>query len=128
MGMFDKILAKLGLGGRDDKPSPRMEGVRSSSASVAVRDAMSDVDVLAQLDKNAEASPQKLNWRTSIVDLLKLLGIDSSLKARKDLAAELGCPPELMNNSADMNIWLHKTVLQKIAENGGNVPTELLDS
>jgi len=62
----------------------------------------------------------------SIVDLLKLLGLDSSLEARKGLAAELGCPADKMADSAQMNTWLHKTVLQKLAENGGNVPKELL--
>ena len=128
MGMFNKILAKLGLGDGDPKPTPRMAGVSSSSASVVAPEPVNVVDVVAQLEHNAETSPQKLNWRTSIVDLLKLLGLDSSLTARKELAGELGIPPELMNTSADMNIWLHKTVLQKIAENGGNVPTELLDS
>lgn len=128
MGMFSRILAKLGLGDGDEKPTPRMKGVSSSSASVAAPEPVNAVDVVAQLEKNAEASPQKLNWRTSIVDLLKLLGIDSSLAARKELAVELGCPAALMKKSADMNVWLHKTVLQKIAENGGNVPTDLLDS
>ena len=58
---------------------------------------------------------------------MKLLGMDSSLTARKELAAELGCPAEKMGDSAQMNMWLHKTVLQKMAENGGNVPAELLD-
>ena len=78
-------------------------------------------------EQRAAASPQKLNWRTSIVDLLKLLDIDSSLAARKELATELHCPPELMGDSAQMNTWLHKTVLARIAENGGNVPKDLLD-
>jgi hypothetical protein len=85
------------------------------------------VDVVAQLERRAAANPQKLNWRTSIVDLLKLLDIDSSFAARKELATELACPPELMSDSAKMNIWLHKTVLARIAANGGNVPRELLD-
>jgi Domain of unknown function (DUF3597) len=67
------------------------------------------------------------DWRTSIVDLLKLLEIDSSLTARKELAAELSCPAELMGDSAKINIWLHKTVLARIAANGGNVPKDLLD-
>lgn len=128
MGMFNTILAKLGLPGGSDTASPRMAGVSSTSASATVAEPLSDVDVLAQLEKNAEASAETLNWRTSIVDLLKLLGIDSGLVARKELAVELGCPPELMTESADMNIWLHKKVLHKIAESGGNVPTELLDS
>ena len=67
--------------------------------------------MVAQLEEKPAANPQKLNWRTSIVDLLKLLDIDSSLAARKELATELGCPADLMADSAKMNIWLHKTVL-----------------
>lgn len=85
------------------------------------------VDVVTQLEQRAAANPQKLNWRTSIVDLLKLLDLDSGLAARKELATELGCPTELMGDSAKMNIWLHKTVLARIAANGGNVPKDLLD-
>jgi hypothetical protein len=69
--------------------------------------------------------PTKLNWKTSIVDLLKLLGLDSSLAARKELAKELYCPDELMGDSAKMNMWLHKQVLGHIAANGGNIPAEL---
>ena len=87
---------------------------------------MSDVDVVAKLQALAQAHAEKLNWKTSIVDLMKLLGLDSSLTARKALATELGCPTEKMGDSAQMNMWLHKTVLQKLALNGGNVPTELL--
>ena len=69
-----------------------------------------------------------LDWKVSIVDLLKVLKIESSLEARKELAAELGCPVELMGGDhSKMNIWLHKTVLKKIAENGGNIPANLLD-
>jgi len=85
------------------------------------------VDVVAQLEKMARANPQKLNWKTSIVDLLKLLGLDSSFAARKELAEELKCPAEKMKDSAQMNMWLHKTVLKKLAENGGNIPKDLLD-
>jgi hypothetical protein len=85
------------------------------------------VDVMAKLKTMADENPQKLNWKTSIVDLLKLLSIDSSYEARKELAVELGCPADKMDESAEMNTWLHKTVLEKIAENGGNVPMELLD-
>ncbi|NOH04777.1 MAG: DUF3597 domain-containing protein [Chloroflexi bacterium] len=88
---------------------------------------ISEVDVVAHLEKLAAANPAKLNWKVSIVDLLKLLDIESSFEARKELAVELGCPPELMGDSAKMNVWLHKTVLKKIAENGGNIPKELLD-
>ena len=88
---------------------------------------MSDVDVLAKLDRLAADNPQKLNWRTSIVDLMKLLGMESSLDERKQLAEELGYPREGMSDSAKMNTWLHKAVLWEIAKNGGNVPKELLD-
>ena len=83
------------------------------------------VDVAAILDGLAAKNPEKLDWKKSIVDLMKLVGMDSSFGARKELAKELhytGDP----NDSASMNIWLHKQVLSKIAENGGNVPAELL--
>jgi hypothetical protein len=83
--------------------------------------------VVAKLEGLAAEHAQKLNWKVSIVDLLKLLAIDSSYAARKELAVELGCPDEKMGDSAQMNMWLHKTVLQKLAANGGNIPKELLD-
>lgn len=89
--------------------------------------AISEVDVVANLEKLAAASPVQLNWQVSIVDLLKLLDLDSSLAARKELAVELGCPADAMSDSARMNVWLHKTVLKQIAENGGNIPQNLLD-
>jgi hypothetical protein len=88
--------------------------------------AISEVDVVTRLEGMAAAHAEKLNWKTSIVDLLKLLGLDSSLAVRKELAAELGCPADKMGDSAQMNMWLHKTVLQKLAANGGNIPAELL--
>ena len=88
---------------------------------------MAVVDVVAQLEQRAAVNAEKLNWRTSIVDLLKLLDIDSSLAARKALATELDCPSALMGDSAQMNMWLHKAVLARIAANGGNVPANLLD-
>jgi Domain of unknown function (DUF3597) len=88
---------------------------------------MAMVDVVAMLEGWAAETPQKLNWRTSIVDLMKLLGMESSLTERKELATELGCPAEFMHDSARMNVWLHKEVLRQIAENGGNVPAELYD-
>jgi hypothetical protein len=72
----------------------------------------------------ASKNSQQLNWRTSIVDLMKLLDLDSSLNARKDLATELHYTGD-MNDSASMNIWLHKQVMQKLAENGGKVPDDL---
>jgi hypothetical protein len=85
------------------------------------------VDVVSKLDRLAAQNPQKLEWKVSIVDLLKLLDLDSSYAARKELAVELGCPADLMDDSAQMNTWLHKIVLQKLAANGGNIPKELLD-
>lgn len=97
-----------------------------SQAQPAVPTAIPMVDVVSKLDKLAADSGQKLDWKVSIVDMLKILHMDSSLTARKELATELGCPPELMTESTNMNIWLHKTVLQKLAENGGNIPKELL--
>ncbi len=87
---------------------------------------MDMVDVVSKLDKMASGSPG-LDWKVSIVDLLKLLGMDSSLTARKELANELGCPTDLIGGDySKMNVWLHKTVLQKISENGGNIPKDLL--
>ena len=82
------------------------------------------VDVEGVLTSLASKNPQQLNWRTSIVDLMKLLDLDSSLNARKELAGELHYSGD-MNDSASMNIWLHKQVMQKLAENGGKVPDEL---
>jgi hypothetical protein len=74
----------------------------------------------------AANNPEKLDWKRSIVDLMKLVGMDSSLAARKELATELGYTGN-ESDSAKMNIWLHKQVLKKLAENGGKVPQELLD-
>jgi 3-oxoacyl-ACP reductase-like protein len=84
------------------------------------------VDVTAVLDDLAANNPQKLDWRHSIVDLMKLTGMESSLAERKELADELGYTGDKAD-SASMNIWLHKQVLQKLAENGGKVPAELVD-
>ena len=125
MGLFDKILEKLGLGRSAQAgpvPVPKPEATRPPApTSIPV------VDVVTKLEKLAASNPQKLNWKVSIVDLLKLLGLESSFAARKELAVELGCPSEKMGDSAQMNMWLHKTVLQKLADNGGNIPKELLD-
>lgn len=127
MSFFNKILEKLGL----RKPEPAVSGtgsVRHPNPAATARahtPAISEVDVVKQLEQRAAG--KGLNWEASIVDLLKLLDIDSSFEARKELAVELGCPPELMGDSAKMNVWLHKTVLKKIAENGGNIPQALLD-
>ena len=126
MGIFSNILAKLGFG--DDKKEVAAEAAPAAVEApvTAAPVAISAVDVVAKLESLASAHAEKLNWKVSIVDLLKLLGLDSSLAVRKELATELGCPAEKMGDSAQMNMWLHKTVLQKLAENGGNIPAELL--
>lgn len=132
MSFFNKILAKLGINSASGANVSEAAAAATESATPDVvivesaPTAVSMVDVVAQLEQQAAANPQKLNWRTSIVDLLKLLELDSSFGARKELAAELSCPAELMADSAQMNIWLHKTVLARIAANGGNVPADLL--
>ena len=139
MGFFSRILDKLGLdagAGKVDEmlrtPSAQAAPARPATSVAGAGPAPAapkgaQVDVAAQLEQKAAASSEKLNWRTSIVDLLKLLDIDSSLAARKELATELGCPPDLMGDSAKMNMWLHKAVMAKVAANGGKVPAELLD-
>lgn|SRR5512145_2573494 len=127
MGIFSNILAKLGFGDKKEEPVAAAPGAAESPAVPAAAPvAISSVDVVAKLEALASAHGEKLNWKVSIVDLLKLLGLDSSLAARKELASELACPAEKMGDSAQMNMWLHKTVLQKLAENGGNIPAELL--
>lgn len=129
MGMFSNILAKLGFG--SDKveaaaqAAPAVETAAAAPAAPAVT-AISVVDVVTHMEALAKAHAEKLNWKVSIVDLMKLLGLDSSLTTRKALAVELGCPAEKMGDSAQMNMWLHKTVLQKLADNGGNIPADLL--
>jgi hypothetical protein len=97
----------------------------AAAAVPAAPVAISVVDVVKHLEELSAG--KELNWKVSIVDLLKLLDIDSSREARNELATELGCPAELMKDSAKMNVWLHKEVLRKIAENGGNIPQSLLD-
>ena len=132
MGLFSSILAKLGFG--DEAPTPAgsaapgspSAGAQPVPSAPAATAAISQVDVVAKLEALAAANSQTLNWKVSIVDLMKLLGLDSSLAARKELATELGCPADKMADSAQMNIWLHKTVLQRLADNGGNIPRELL--
>ena len=137
MGIFSNILAKLGFGEHASESSaaaapssPASDSDAGSSAAAPAAApavaAISEVDVAAQLDALAQANPEKLNWKVSIVDLMKLLGLDSSLAQRKQLATELGCPSPMMEDSATMNLWLHKTVLQQLAANGGKVPPDLL--
>ena len=98
----------------------------SPVAAAPAAAAKASVDVTAILDKLTDESDESdLDWRKSIVDLMKLLGIDSSLKARKTLAQELAYTGDT-GDSATMNVWLHKQVMKKLAENGGKIPAELL--
>jgi len=130
MSIFKKILEKLGFGRHEAQAVPAPEAAPAPQAAPAAPAAptpITVVDVMGKLEGLAAANPQKLNWKVSIVDLLKLLGLDSSFAARKELAIELGCPADKMGDSAQMNMWLHKNVLQKLAQNGGNIPKELLD-
>jgi hypothetical protein len=96
----------------------------SGSASAAPAAPTQSVDVAPILDKAVAAKKEKLEWRTSIVDLMKALDIDSSLSARKELAHELGYTGDT-NDSASMNIWLHKQVMAKLAANGGKLPSDV---
>ena len=104
--------------------APAAPAPAGAPAAAAPPPAITVVDVEALLDGMPGAS--SLNWRTSIVDLLKLLGLDSSLDARKQLAAELSYGADT-SDSAKMNIWLHRQVMTKLAANGGKVPAELRD-
>jgi hypothetical protein len=104
--------------------TPAPAASSTSSAPAAATAAPQSVDVEAVLGELASKNHQQLNWRTSIVDLMKLLDLDSSLNARKELAQELHYSGDT-NDSATMNVWLHKQVMQKLAENGGKVPDEL---
>ncbi|HET9910553.1 MAG TPA: DUF3597 domain-containing protein [Anaerolineales bacterium] len=105
-------------------PKPGMMGPSGPAAPAAPK-AISEVDVVKQLELKAKGTG--LNWKQSISDLLFLLEIDNSRESRTELAKELGAPDDVMSDSARMNTWLHKTVMKKIAENGGNIPKELLD-
>lgn len=135
MSIFDKILDKLGLrkkqaaGTAPDLKTTttgKAGGRAPTSAPVAAPSkAMSEVDVMKMLEQKAKGTG--LNWKQSISDLLFLLEIDNSREARTELAKELGAPADVMSDSARMNTWLHKAVMRKIAENGGNIPKELLD-
>lgn len=140
MGLFKNILNKIfHAGGYAEaphdafKPGQRDESRVQAAARTGVplgtgggvATAAPPVDVAAILDGLAAKNPEKLDWKHSIVDLLKLLGLDSSLAERKELAADLKYTGDT-NDSATMNMWLHKEVMRKLAENGGKVPADLL--
>lgn len=137
MSIFSKIMDAISWKGtrptqtgQTPKPAPTTTpSAPSASATAPAPTApapapVSQFDVEANLSEMAQ--DKDLNWRTSIVDLMKLLGIDSSLANRKELAQELGYTGAL-DGSAEMNIWLHKATMRKLAQNGGKVPAAMLD-
>ena len=103
--------------------TPQAAPVGGNAAPAAT---MERVDIEQVLDGMASRNSQKLNWRTSIVDLMKLVGMDSTLQERKELADELGYSGD-KNDSAAMNMWLHKEVMKRMEQNGGKVPANLKD-
>jgi hypothetical protein len=107
-------------------PTPQAPGSTTGAEATTSPSTGGSVDVSAVLQQAVAAKKQKLNWRTSIVDLMKALDLDSSLDARKKLAKELNYPGDT-KDSAKMNVWLHKALMKKLAENGGKVPADLLD-
>ena len=130
MGLFSNLMSKIfGHAATPGTAAASSSGTQPTAGSVATATAPTAtvpvVDVAVILDGLAAKNPEKLDWKRSIVDLMKLVGMDSSLSARKQLATELHYGGD-QNDSASMNIWLHKEVLRKLSENGGKVPPELL--
>lgn len=154
MGMFGDLMQKIFRRGADAEAPSDIGGSRESRVAAAARQgvpvgqavpgaglapgvtpssptapaaAAQQVDVAAILDQMAAKNSEKLDWKHSIVDLMKLVGMDSSLSARKELADDLHYTGD-KNDSATMNMWLHKEVMRKLAENGGKVPADLLSN
>jgi len=123
MSIFGNIMSAIF---KSASPGTRPSAAPPSAAPGAATPSApaAQVDVAAVLTELSEQNEEKLDWRRSIVDLMKLLNLDSSLAARKQLAKELRYAGD-MNDSASMNVWLHKQVMQKLAENGGKVPADL---
>jgi len=130
MGIFSNIYNKIFHHPSDAAPAATPAAATTAPAAAPAAPAAAPaaaapvVDVEVVLVDLASKNAEKLNWRTSIVDLMKLLQLDSSLAARKELAQELHFTGDT-NDSASMNIWLHRQVMIKLAENGGKVPEEL---
>jgi hypothetical protein len=122
MSIFGKIMGAIFGTKADAAPGGGAGAGAGSSGGTAAPGAT--VDVAPILDQAVKAKGEKLEWRTSIVDLMKALDIDSSFAARKELAKELGYTGD-SNDSASMNIWLHKQVMTKLAANGGKLPPEI---
>ena len=130
MSIFGKIMSAIFGTSASATPAsggtaaPASGGAASSASASPSAAPAQTVDVAPILDKAVAAKKEKLEWRTSIVDLMKALDIDSSLSARKELAHELGYTGDT-NDSASMNIWLHKQVMAKLAANGGKLPSDV---
>jgi hypothetical protein len=122
MSIFGKIMDAIFGKAKAEGGAPGTPGTTGAGGSAS----MSDVDVEKVVSGMAAQKKEKLDWRRSIVDLMKVLDLDSSLKSRQALAQELGYTGD-MNDSAKMNIWLHKQVMNKLAANGGKVPADLRD-
>ncbi len=126
MSIFGSIMSKIfGTGDAKAAEAAAAPAATPEAAAAAVVAAGGNVDVTAVLDALNEQTSEELDWRSSIVDLMKLLKLDSSLTARKALAAELKYEGST-DDSAAMNVWLHKQVIAKLAANGGKVPADLL--
>jgi hypothetical protein len=129
MSLFGKIMSTIFGGSAHAAPAAAATDPGAGAApqaGAASSGAIASVDIKSVLDKLADDHAEDLDWRKSIVDLMKLVGIDSSLANRRELAKELGYTGDT-KDTATMNIWLHKQVMAKLAANGGNVPKELLD-
>jgi hypothetical protein len=122
MSIFGKIMGAIFGSKAEAAPGSAPAGDTATATTTAAP--AQTVDIVPILEKAAAAKKEKLNWRTSIVDLMKVLDLDSGLGARKELAKELGYTGDT-NDSAKMNVWLHKQVMIKLAANGGKVPDEL---
>ena len=125
MGIFSSIRNAI-FGTTDDTPAPVINAGTAPAAPEKTVKAVDEVDVEVMLNKMRDAKGEKLHWETSIVDLMKLLNMDSSLDNRKALAAELGYTGPL-DGSADMNIRLHRALMKALAVTGGRVPASMLD-
>jgi hypothetical protein len=124
MSIFGKIMGAIFGTKADAAPAGGSATAGSSESSGSSAAPAATIDVAPILDAAVKAKGEKLEWRTSIVDLMKALDIDSSFSARKELAKELGYTGD-SNDSASMNIWLHKQVMTKFAANGGKLPPEI---
>ena len=122
----DAIFGKKAVAATPTTPTVTPTEIVAAAPQPVESQQISEVDVIATLEAIDASDGRNLNWRTSIVDLMKMLGMESSLQERKDLAMELGYTGTL-EGSAEMNIWLHKAVMRELAKNGGKVPANLLD-